>query len=177
MAGDVAAVPDACGFDPVDVVGNSRGGGVAVHLARLQPGRARRLMLCEPIVLPIGPGLGLVSTAQPLAAAALRRKVVWPSREAMIQSYGSRPPMARLAPAALAAYVGWGPPDPTDGPVSPACPPASDAAKPARGRWRSAGPGSRRACGPAACPARRPWRRGSGWRGRSRRGASAARGP
>jgi len=128
MAGDVAAVADACGFDTVDVVGNSLGGGVAVHLDRLQPGRARRLMLCEPIVLPIGPGLGPVSTAQPMAAAALRRKVVWPSREAMIQSYGSRPPMDRLAPEALAAYVEWGTHDRSDGQVELACPPAIEAA-------------------------------------------------
>src|SRR5437763_1133012 len=108
MAGDVAAVADACGFDTVDVVGNSLGGGVAVHLDKLQPGRAGRLVLCEPIVLPIGPGQGPVSTAQPMAAAALRRKVVWPSREAMVHSYGSRPPMDRLAPEALAAYIEWG---------------------------------------------------------------------
>src|SRR5207248_6306460 len=128
MAGDVAAVADACGFDTVDVVGNSLGGGVAVHLDMFQPGRARRLMLCEPIVLPIGPGLGPVSTAQPMAAAALRRKVVWPSREAMIQSYGSRPPMDRLAPEALAAYVEWGTHDRSDGQVDLACPPAIEAA-------------------------------------------------
>ena len=128
MAGDVAAVADACGFDTVDVVGNSLGGGVAVHLDKLQPGRAGRLVLCEPIVLPIGPGQGPVSTAQPMAAAALRRKVVWPSREAMIQSYGSRPPMDRLAPEALAAYVEWGTHDRSDGQVELACPPAIEAA-------------------------------------------------
>ena len=35
---------------------------------------------------------------------------------------------------------------------------------PRRARRRSAAPGSRRTSGPAACPARRPWRRGSAWR-------------
>ena len=128
MAGDVAAVADACGFDTVDVVGNSLGGGVAVHLDKLQPGRAGRLVLCEPIVLPIGPGQGPVSTAQPMAAAALRRKVVWPSREAMVHSYGSRPPMDRLAPEALAAYIEWGTHDRPDGQVELACPPPIEAA-------------------------------------------------
>jgi pimeloyl-ACP methyl ester carboxylesterase len=128
MAGDVAAVADACGFDTVDVVGNSLGGGVAVHLDKPQPGRARRLLLCEPIVLPIEPGQGPVSTAQPMAAAALRRKVVWPSREAMIHSYGSRPPMDRLAPEALAAYVEWGTHERDDGQVELACPPPIEAA-------------------------------------------------
>ena len=128
MAGDVAAVADACGFDTVDMVGNSLGGGVAVHLDKLQPGRAGRLVLCEPIVLPVGPGQGPVSTAQPMAAAALRRKVVWPSREAMVHSYGSRPPMDRLAPEALAAYVRWGTHDRPDGQVELACPPRIEAA-------------------------------------------------
>ena len=128
MAGDVAAVADACGFDTVDVVGNSLGGGTAVHLDMLQPGRARRLMLCEPIVLPIRPGEGPVGTAQPMAAGALRRKVVWPSREAMVHSYGSRPPMDRLAPEALAGYIEWGTHDRPDGQVELACPPPIEAA-------------------------------------------------
>jgi len=127
MAGDVAAVADACGFDTVDVVGNSLGGGTAVHLDKLQPGRVRRLVLCEPIVLPVRPG-EKPGTAHPMATAALRRKVVWPSREAMIHSYGSRPPMDRLAPEALAAYVEWGTRIRPDGQVELACPPVIEAA-------------------------------------------------
>jgi pimeloyl-ACP methyl ester carboxylesterase len=127
MAGDVIAVLDACGVEQVDVVGNSLGGGVAVHLDRREPGRARRLVLCEPIVLRITDDLPLV-TAHPMAAAALRRRVVWPSREAMIESYGSRPPMDRLAPEALAAYIEWGTHDREDGHVELACPPPIEAA-------------------------------------------------
>ena len=46
----------------------------------------------------------------------------------MIQSYGSRPPMDRLAPEALAAYVEWGTHDRSDGQVELACPPAIEAA-------------------------------------------------
>jgi pimeloyl-ACP methyl ester carboxylesterase len=127
MAGDVGAVLDACRVGEVDVVGNSLGGGVAVHLDKLEPGRARRLLLCEPIVLPITDD-SPIGTAHPMAAAALRRKVVWPSREAMIRSYGSRPPMDRLAPEALAAYVEWGTRDRPDGQVELACPPPIEAA-------------------------------------------------
>jgi hypothetical protein len=63
-----------------------------------------------------------------MAAGALRRKVVWPSRDAMVHSYGSRPPMDRLAPEALAAYVTWGTVDRPDGQVELACPPAVEAA-------------------------------------------------
>jgi pimeloyl-ACP methyl ester carboxylesterase len=127
MAGDVIAVLDEQGFDDVDIVGGSLGGGVAIHVDRTQPGRARRLLLCEPIALPIA-GDSLVGEAHPMAAAALRRKVVWPSREAMIHSYGSRPPLDRLAPDALAAYIAWGTVDRPDGQIELACPPAVEAA-------------------------------------------------
>jgi pimeloyl-ACP methyl ester carboxylesterase len=127
MAGDVIAVLDAYGFDDVDIVGGSLGGGVAIHVDRLQPGRARRLVLCEPVALAIGADAP-VGAAHPMAAAALRRKVVWASREAMIHSYGSRPPLGRLAPEALAAYVAWGTDDRLDGQVELACPPPVEAA-------------------------------------------------
>ena len=127
MAADVLAVLDALGFETFDIAGNSLGGGVAVHIDRLAPGRARRLLLCEPVVLRIE-GEHPVSTAHPMAEAALRRKVVWASREAMIHSYGSRPPMDRLAPEALAAYIEWGTEDRPDGQVQLACPPDVEAA-------------------------------------------------
>ncbi|HET9771343.1 MAG TPA: alpha/beta fold hydrolase, partial [Acidimicrobiia bacterium] len=103
MAGDVVAVLDAFGFDAVDFVGGSLGGGVALHVDRLRPDRVRRLMLCEPIAFPVTTAIP-AGAAHPMAAGALRRKVVWPSREAMVRSYGSRPPLDRLAPEALAAY-------------------------------------------------------------------------
>jgi pimeloyl-ACP methyl ester carboxylesterase len=127
MAGDVIAVLDALGFDDVDIVGGSLGGGVAIHVDREQPGRARKLMLCEPISLPAEADRP-PEAEHPMVAGALRRKVVWPSREAMIHSYGSRPPMDRLAPEALAGYVAWGTLDRPDGQVELACPPPVEAA-------------------------------------------------
>jgi pimeloyl-ACP methyl ester carboxylesterase len=127
MAGDVIAVLDALGLDDIGIVGGSLGGGVAIHVDRKQPGRARRLMLCEPIALAAEadrePG-----EEHPMVTGALRRKVVWPSRDAMIRSYGSRPPLDRLAPEALAAYITWGTVDRPDGQVELACPPAVEAA-------------------------------------------------
>ena len=127
MAADVVAVLDAMGLDDVDIVGGSLGGGVAIHVDRRQPGRARRLVLCEPIAL-AATADRLPDQAHPLAVGALRRKTVWPSRQAMIHSYGSRPPMNRLAPEALDAYVTWGTVDRPDGQVELACPPAVEAA-------------------------------------------------
>jgi pimeloyl-ACP methyl ester carboxylesterase len=123
MAGDVLAVLDALGFDDVDIVGGSLGGGVAIHVDRRQPGRARRLLLCEPIALPATADRA-PDQAHPMAVGALRRKPVWASTH----SYGSRPPMNRLAPEALAAYIEWGTVDRPDGQVELACPPAVEAA-------------------------------------------------
>jgi pimeloyl-ACP methyl ester carboxylesterase len=127
MAGDVIAVLDALRVDDVDIVGGSLGGGVAIHVDRRQPGRARRLMLCEPIAL-AATADRLPDQAHPLAVGALRRKVIWPSRHAIIESYASRPPMNRLAPEALAAYIAWGTIDRADGQVELACPPGVEAA-------------------------------------------------
>jgi pimeloyl-ACP methyl ester carboxylesterase len=127
MAADVIAVLDVLAFDEVDIAGGSLGGGVAIHIDRLQPGRARRLMLCEPIALP-ATGDRAPDEEHPMVAGALRRKAVWPSRDAMCHSYGSRPPMNRLAPEALAAYVAYGTVDRPDGQVELACPPAVEAA-------------------------------------------------
>jgi pimeloyl-ACP methyl ester carboxylesterase len=127
MAGDVIAVLDHLGFDDVDIIGESLGGGVAIHVDRIQPGRARRLLLCEPVAFPIS-GDTPAGAAHPMAAGALRRKLVWPSREAMVHSYGGRPPLDRLAPEALAAYVAFGTFARPDGQVELACPPAVEAA-------------------------------------------------
>ena len=126
MAADVIAVLGAMGLDDVDIVGGSLGGGVAIHIDRRQPGLARRLVLCEPIAL-AATADRLPDQAHPLAVGALRRKMVWPSRDAMIHSYGNRPPMNRLAPEALAAYIYWGPVDRPDGQVELACPPEVEA--------------------------------------------------
>jgi len=127
MAGDVIAALDHFGFDDVDILGGSLGGGVAIHIDRIQPGRARRLVLCEPVAFPISDGTP-TGAAHPMAAGALRRKLVWPSQEAMVHSYGSRAPLDRLAPEALAAYVAWGTVDRPDGQVELACPPPVEAA-------------------------------------------------
>src|SRR3954452_6578086 len=51
MAGDVIAVLDSLGFDDVDIAGGPVRGGVAGHADMQQPGRARKLLLCEPIAL------------------------------------------------------------------------------------------------------------------------------
>ncbi|MGH9042186.1 MAG: alpha/beta fold hydrolase [Acidimicrobiia bacterium] len=125
MAADVGAVLDKLGLEDVVVCGASLGGGVAIHLDHLQPGRVRKMMLCEAIARPRPPG---PPPENPLVATALRRRVVWPSRAEMFASYGGRPPLDRLAPEALEAYIEWGTILRTDGTVELACPPEVEAA-------------------------------------------------
>jgi pimeloyl-ACP methyl ester carboxylesterase len=126
MAGDVIAFLDALGLDKVYAVGQSLGGGVSTLVDRHQPGRIAKLVLCEGIAHPV--------VERPegadnfMATIARKRKPVWPSRQAMIESYGSRPPLNELAPEALAAYIEWGTVERNDGEVELSCPPDIEAA-------------------------------------------------
>ena len=63
-----------------------------------------------------------------MAAAALRRKVVWPSREAMIHSYGGRPPIDQPRPGGAGRLRHLGHRRPATDQVELACPPAVEAA-------------------------------------------------
>jgi pimeloyl-ACP methyl ester carboxylesterase len=133
-AGDALAVLDALGLDDVLVLGESAGGAATILLDELRPGIVRRALLCEAIaagpvpgrpdavVLPDG-----AAVESPLATGARRRRAIWPDRETVRESYGSRPPLEVLEPAALAAYIRWGFHDRADGQIELACPPEIEA--------------------------------------------------
>jgi pimeloyl-ACP methyl ester carboxylesterase len=132
MAADVLAVLDALGARSVVALGESLGGGVALVIDRQRPGFVRRLLLCEAVAFSLdfplrqvgeGPGDG----GNYMADIARRRRAVWPDRETMIRSYGSRPPLDELAPEALDAYVRWGTVERADGEVELACRPEAEA--------------------------------------------------
>ncbi len=132
MAADVLAVLDALEVESVVALGESLGGGVAVVMDRLRPGFVRRLLLCEAIAFaldevarPVGEGPG--DGGNFMAAIARKRRAVWPDRDVMIRSYGSRPPLDELAPEALEAYVRWGTVERPDGQVELACRPEAEA--------------------------------------------------
>ena len=65
--------------------------------------------------------------ANRMAEAARRRRAVWPDRETVLASYGSRPPLEVFEPDALAGYVRWGFRDRPDGQVELSCPPEVEA--------------------------------------------------
>ena len=56
-AGDVVAMLDHLGLDEVVILGESLGGGTGILVDRLQPGRVRKLLLCEAIAMPAIDGL------------------------------------------------------------------------------------------------------------------------
>jgi pimeloyl-ACP methyl ester carboxylesterase len=133
MAADVLAVLDHLGIDETVAVGESLGGGVSVLVDEQRPGLVRRLLLCEPVAFsPDGrtlrpPGTGHGDGGNYMSTIARRRRAVWPDRDAVYESYRSRPPFDVVAPEALAAYVRWGFVDRPDGQVELACAPEVEA--------------------------------------------------
>jgi pimeloyl-ACP methyl ester carboxylesterase len=125
MATDVVAFLDGLGLDAVNALGQSLGGGVATLVDQLQPGRITNLMLCEGIAHPV------IDRPEGhdnfMASIARKRRPIWASRQAMVESYGSRPPLNELAPEALAAYIEWGTVERSDGQVELACAPEIEA--------------------------------------------------
>ena len=133
-AGDVLAVLDAMGIPEVLALGESLGGGVTLLVDDLRPGTVRRALLCEAIAIAAPDGrsgapvlLGGRTGDNPMAAAARRRRAVWADRATVRESYGRRPPLDVLEPAALAGYVRWGFRDRPDGQVELSCPPEVEA--------------------------------------------------
>jgi len=123
VAGDTLAVLDALGLDDVYVVGESLGGSAAILLDALRPGIVRHMLLCEAIAFPeLGQGRGNAR-----ADGARRRRVVWPDRATVLESYASRPPLAVMEREALEGYVRHGFRDRADGQVELACPPEVEA--------------------------------------------------
>ena len=121
MARDVLAVLDHLAIDEAVLLGNSLGGGVAILVDAFAPGRVRHLLLCEAICT--SAEHDREGRPEGLAAMTLKRRAVWPSREAILESWRDRPPFSDLAPETLLAYLEWGTVDRDDGQVELACPP------------------------------------------------------
>jgi pimeloyl-ACP methyl ester carboxylesterase len=85
-------------------------------------------------------GSGVPRTIQ-LAAGARRRRDRFPSREAALANYASKPPFSAFDPAVLDAYVQWGFSDEVGGGVRLLCRPEDEASTyenaPSNGVWES----------------------------------------
>lgn len=112
MADDLLAVVDDLAAAGTDVsglrgVGHSMGGAAALMAEQRRPGTFRALWLYEPIVVPWTPRV-TAPAGNPMAETARRRRPWFPDRAAAYANFRDKPPLSRLAPAALEAYVEHG---------------------------------------------------------------------
>lgn len=116
MARDIEALVEALDLREITGIGHSAGGTAIAVLAAHHPQRVRRAVLIDPILVFMEERRAGF-TENRLETAARKRRMVWPSREAMIESYGSRPPFDAWTPENLALYVNYGVYDQPDGTV------------------------------------------------------------
>jgi pimeloyl-ACP methyl ester carboxylesterase len=107
FAVDAVAVVAELGLAGVVAAGHSCGGAALLLAEEAGPGRFRSLYCWEPVVpaaghTPRSPGSGS------LAAAARRRREVFPSRDEALANYAGKPPFSSFDPAAVQAFVDHG---------------------------------------------------------------------
>jgi pimeloyl-ACP methyl ester carboxylesterase len=105
---DVLAVVDALGLERPSGVGHSKGGAALLLAEQARPGTFAAIFAFEPIVFPPGSGPPGGGSDNPLAAGAERRREVFPSTDAAYDHFAAKPPLSRLAPDSLRAYVDHG---------------------------------------------------------------------
>lgn len=94
---------------PIDAFGHSMGGACLLMAAHRRPELFRRIIAFEPIVFPPeGLSEAPPDAESPMVAGARRRRSSFPSYEAAIANYASKPPLNAFTPAALDAYVRFG---------------------------------------------------------------------
>jgi len=131
MADDVLAVVDALadrGATGLRGIGHSMGGTALLMAEERRPGTFTALWLYEPIVLPLARLPEAPAGQHPMAEVARRRRPRFPDRATAYANFSAKPPLDRLAPAALEAYVAHGLRDlPGGRAVELACAPETEA--------------------------------------------------
>jgi pimeloyl-ACP methyl ester carboxylesterase len=125
-AADLLAAVDALGGDGWRAAGHSLGGGVSLLAEARRPGTFASICCYEPVVFPRPDGaeseeLALPVRDNPLAMLARKRRPSFPSRQAALENYRSKPPFAAFDSDALECYVEYGFVDAPDGSVTLAC--------------------------------------------------------
>ena len=128
MADDLLAVLSADRFPlgPLHGIGHSMGGAALVLAAARRPAVFRSLWLYEPVIFPMGDS-PLTDGENPMSRGAARRRDRFDSLEHAYENYRSKPPLDKLHPDALRAYVDGGFSASPDGSVSLRCRPRIEA--------------------------------------------------
>ena len=121
MVADLIAVVDELELRDAWSVAHSMGGGTTILASLARPDAFERQWVYEPIIFERD--VARPEGAFDFVEATRRRRPVFESRQHVIASYGSRPPLDELDPACLAAYVQHGFVDQADGTVRLACNP------------------------------------------------------
>jgi pimeloyl-ACP methyl ester carboxylesterase len=123
---DMAAfIAEAGLVDPIGV-GHSAGATTIAALEAERPGTFRAAVLMEPVLNYDRKPETLGTELSDLAASTLKRRSVWPSRAAALDSYASRPPFGTWNETALREYVRHAFADRPDGTVELKCSPESE---------------------------------------------------
>src|SRR5262249_60291188 len=88
---DLAAFLDALSLERVEAVGHSKGATAIAAAAAAGTTRVARAVLIEPVLF-AGPIASAPIFENPLAAGAMRRREVWPSRAALFEALRPRMP-------------------------------------------------------------------------------------
>ena len=123
MAGDVAEVIEQLRFRDFYGIGHSGGGALLALYAATHSGRAKKLALLEPVVIPHEPPFlnRLSADNHPLVERTLRRRSVWDSRQQLFAAYQGKDAFAAWRDDVLWDYVNYGTYDLPDGRVALKC--------------------------------------------------------
>jgi len=119
---DLAAVITALGLRDPYAVGHSKGGAAVAGVAATRPGLIARAALLDPVLVPPLAESNGVPPNNVLADGARRRRMVWDSRQQMLEAFASRPPFDAWRHDFLEAYVEGGTRLRDDGRVELKCP-------------------------------------------------------
>lgn len=127
---DLLALLETLDLTDVVLSGHSMGGTASVMAAASAPGRVRSLQLFDPVVMTADITAAANSgdlPSSPLVHGALRRRAVFPSRQAALDAYRGRGAFKTWPEAVLEDYVAGGFKDLAEGEVTLACAPAWEA--------------------------------------------------
>ncbi len=123
MARDVEGVIEHLGLRGFYGVGHSGGGALLAYYAATHPGRAHRLVLLEPVIIPHEPAfLERMGPRDAFSERARRRREIWDSRQQLFATYQGKDAFTSWREDVLWDYVNYGTYDLPDGRIALKCP-------------------------------------------------------